>query len=130
MLTKGYFFGKIPLENAIVIWAQVYKKSAIQPLVILSKQDSYTSIHPDHIFFKIEKKCRDHRKNIPYDCILEVDDRCLQLNVKFSPIDYHYTGIPATKYWRYHMKYLGSYQLENQEKSISEIDIAEFLSFF
>ena len=129
-ITKGYFFGKIPLENANAIWAQVQKKSEMQSLVILSKPDSYTSIHPDQILFTIEKKCRDHRKTMPYSCRLQVDDSRLQLDVNFSPITYHYIGIPATNYWRYHMQYQGTYKSETKEKSISEIDIAEYLSFF
>ena len=128
-ITKGYFFGKIPLGNANVIWAQVQKKSEIQSLVILSETDSYTSIHPDKILFTVEK-CMDHGKNMPYSCRLQVDDSCLHLDVSFHPITYHYIGIPATNYWRYHMQYQGSYLFKTEKKSISEIDIAEYLSFF
>jgi hypothetical protein len=130
-VTKGYFFGKIHLENANVIWAQVQKKkSDLQSLVILAKNDSYTCIDPDKILFTIKEKRRDHRKVMPHSCHLQVDDSRLKLDVKFFPNSYHYIRIPATKYWRYHMRYNGSYKMGSTEKSFSEIDIAEFLSFF
>ena len=131
LVTKGYFFGKISLKDANVVWAEVKKsKSNLEHLVMLTKKDSYKSIHPDNIDFKILNKQKDHRKLMPYDCQLIVDDEDLKMNVKFSPIKYHHIGILAAHYWRYHVNYTGKIEMNQKSIEIDNIDIAEYLKFF
>jgi hypothetical protein len=130
-ITKGYFFGKIPLKNANVIWAQIKKsKHDIEKLVILVKKDTYKSISPENFQFSIDKERKDHRKMIPYQGFIKVEDSDLKLDVSFKPKAFHYIGILAAHYWRFHEIYTGSYTLKSEPVNISEIDVAEYLKFF
>jgi len=130
-VTKGYFFGKIPLADAKVIWAQVTKnKHNKETLVLLAKKDSFVSIHPDHITFQIIEEKKVHRKKMPQTCNLIVNDPQLNLDVEFTSQTYHHIGILAAHYYRYHEKYIGTYQLNGETNRIDLIDVAEYLTFF
>jgi hypothetical protein len=130
-VTKGYFFGKIALADAKVIWAQVTKnKHNKETLVLLAKKDSFVSIHPNHITFQIIEEKKVNRKNMPQTCRLIVDDPQLHLDVEFTSQTYHHIGILAAHYYRYHEKYTGTYQLNGETNRIDLIDVAEYLTFF
>lgn len=130
-VTRGYFFGKIPLDNAKVIWAQVQKnKHTAETLVILAENKKFTSIHPDNIQFTVEEQRKDHRKMMPYTNHLKTTDHQLTLDVRFAPESYHHIGILGAHYWRYHVKYKGTYTRENNSSTISDTDVAEYLHFF
>ncbi len=130
-VTKGYFFGKIHLPQASVIWARVIKnKKNIETLVMLAQKDGYRSIHPKYMHFLINEEQKDHWKKMPYSCQIVIDDPQFQMDVSFQPKTYHYIGILAAHYWRYHEHYTGSYILNNMKEKIDIIDVAEYLKFF
>ena len=130
-VTKGYFFGKIHLPQASVIWARVIKnKQNIETLVMLAKKDTYQSIHPKYIHFTINEEKKDHRKIMPYSCTLTVDDPQFQMDVSFQPKTFHHIGILAAHYWRYHEQYKGTYSINGTKEHIDLIDVVEYLKFF
>ena len=67
---------------------------------------------------------------MPYQCRLIVNDPEIQLDALFTPETYHHIGILAANYWRYHLRYTGSYQLNEKKVPLDVIDIAEYLKFF
>lgn len=128
---KGYFFGKIHLDNNEVIWAQIDKKKRSKELlVMLCDQDSFYSIHPDYIQFSIEDFKKVNGKEIPISCRLTIDDPKLGLDVNFFSDSPHFLGMKGVTYWRYHFTTQGSARLHDENITIKRIGIGELLKFF
>lgn len=130
-VNKGYFFGKIALNDATLVWAQIKKsKKNHEYLVMFAEKESFRSIQPNNIHFSVLEERKDHRKRMPYHCRLVVDDQDLQVDVEFSPVTFHHIGILAANYWRYHVHYKGNITKKKESLVVDTVDIAEYLKFF
>jgi len=130
-LSKGYQFGKVPIDNFNVTWARVMKRfGSEEKLLVLNKDNEFININPNNINFIFEKQIKDHGKLIPYNSSIIVDNDNLKLKLKMEPINLDYLRLPTINYWRYHIKYTGEIEVDSKIRKINQIDIAEFLRFF
>ncbi len=129
--SKGYHFGKIPIDSLNITWARVMKRfKGEEKLLVLNKNDKFIKINPKDIIFKIEKQFKDGGKLIPDISSIVVENDILKLNVKMETINLDRIHLPTLKYWRYHLRYTGDIKVESMSKKINQVDIAEFLRFF
>jgi hypothetical protein len=130
-LSRGYHFGKVPIDRFNVTWARVMKRfGSEEKLLVLNKDDEFININPKDINFIIEKHIKDHGKLIPYNSTIIVDNDNLKLKLKMEPLNLDYILMPTIKYWRYHLKYTGEIKVDSKVSKINQIDLAEFLRFF
>jgi len=130
-LSKGYHFGKLPIDKFNITWARVMKRfGSEEKLLVLNKDDKFINIQPKDINFSIEKQIKDRGKLIPYSSTIVVNNDELKLNLKMETLNLDHIRMPAIKYWRYHLKYSGEIKVDSIEKKIDQLDIAEFLRFF
>ncbi|MFO7678004.1 MAG: hypothetical protein R6V50_06470 [Thermoplasmatota archaeon] len=131
LTTKGYHFGKISLNQLIIIWARIQKnKKKNQTLVVFNNNDCYESIHEDDICFTIKKQQKDHGKFIPTNWQLLVTSKTLELNINSFSLNHHYIHVPTVHYWRHHVKNIGQITVNNKTEKIDTIEISEYLDFF
>ncbi len=129
--SKGYHFGKIPIDSLNITWARVMKRiKAEEIIVILNKDNNYIKIKPKDIRFIVEKQIKDNGKLIPVTFSLIVENDILNLKVKMQTLNYHHIHIPSINYWRYHLRYKGDIKINSFSKKINQVEIAEFLRFF
>jgi len=127
---KGYHFGKIPLGNYNVTWANVTSRRGVnQPIVVINKDDSYFSVMPDNIKFSIEKTIVTKNKKIPEIFSISVNYDNINLKVKSQMKNIHNIHIPTLNYWRYHIHYLGELTIDSKTINIDLMDISELLTF-
>jgi hypothetical protein len=129
---KGYYFGKLDIDNNNhLTWARVIKnRKNEQLLAILSKEEEYLNIPQKSINYKIIKQVKDHKKIMPTACKLHINNDIIKLKLKIETINYHYIGILAANYWRYHVRYTGDIEIESIKKKIDTVEITEYLKFF
>lgn len=128
---KGYHFGKIPIDNLNITWANVMSRNGInQPIIVINKEDSYFSIDPSNIQFIVEKDIKNNGKTIPevFNIYAKTDN--VNLAVESHMENIHNIHIPPINYWRYHIHYLGELTLNSKTYNIDLIDISELLRFF
>jgi len=129
--SKGYHFGKIPINSLNITWARVMKRiKGEEIIVVLNKDNNYIKINPKDVRFIVVKEKKDHGKLIPEISTLSIENDILNLNVKMHTLNFHHISIPTINYWRYHIKYVGDVQVNSLSKKINKVDIAEFLRFF
>ena len=129
--SKGYHFGKIPIDNLNITWARVMKRiKGKEIIVVLNKNNTYEKINSNDIRFLIEKEKKDHGKLIPEISSLSIDNDALKLNVKMQLLNFHHISMPTLHYWRCHIHYTGNIKINSTSKKIDQIEIAEFLRFF
>ncbi len=130
-VTKGYHFGKIPIDSMNITWANVVKnKRKKQLILVFNKKNEYISIDSSEIQFIIEKEIEDHKKTIPIIWRIAVDNETLQVDVKLESIHHHYVSIPSVHYWRHHVRNTGEIRIDNVFKKIDCVEISEYLKFF
>ena len=129
-LSRGYHFGKVPIDDLNITWARVMKRFGNEEkLLVLNKEDEFINISPKDINFTIEKQVKEHGKLIPYATSIIVDNDTLKLKLKMETLNLDYLRMPTINYWRYHLKYTGEIKVDSKVKKIDHIDIAEFLRF-
>jgi hypothetical protein len=128
--SKGYQFGKIPIDSVNITWARVMKRiKGEEIIVVLNNEDNYITINPKDIRFRIEKQVKDHGKLIPEIISLKIENDLLNLKVNMKKLNIHHIHMPAINYWRYHFLYEGNIKLNSISKKINQVEIAEFLKF-
>jgi hypothetical protein len=131
LINKGYYFGKLDINSDHLTWARVLKNhSKEQLLAIFSKNGKYYNIPQKSIDIKILKEKRDHKKLMPFKSSLNIKNDIINLKLIIEPINYHYIGILAANYWRYHVRYKGEVEIESVKKKIDKVEITEYLKFF
>ena len=129
--SKGYHFGKIPIDALNITWARVMKRFKGEEIIlILNKDNDYIKINQKDTKFIIEKQIKDHGLLIPEISSFSIDNDILNLKVKMQTLNFHHTYLPALSYWRFHLKYTGDIQVNSFSKKINQVEIAEFLRFF
>jgi hypothetical protein len=129
-ITRGYVFGKIRAGIVDITWARVSKsKNNHETIVVINKDDSYLSIPPENIDFRVEDYTKDQRKIVPTIYGLKVNHDKINLDVKIKSIDFHHLSIPTVNYWRHHVRNIGSIKINNLSKNIDHLEIAEQLIF-
>jgi hypothetical protein len=129
--SKGYHFGKLPIDSLNVTWARVMKRfSGEQKILVLNKENDYININSKDIQFTIEKQVKDHGKIIPDIFSIVVENEILKLNIKMETLNIDRVHLPFLKYWRYHVRYTGDIKLDSISKKINKVEIAEYLRFF
>ena len=130
--TKGYYFGKLDIdENNHLTWASVIKNRKKQQLLaILSKNNQYYNIPMNSVQYKILENIVNHGKTIPVKCSLNINSDIVHLELNIESSNYHYIGILATNYWRYHVIYTGKVKIGSKKYYINKNEITEYLRFF
>jgi hypothetical protein len=130
-LSRGYHFGKVPIDMFNVTWARIWKRfGGEEKLLVLNKNDKYISINPKDINFTIEKQIKDHGKIIPYNYSINVNNDILKLKLKIETLNLDYLRLPTINYWRYHIKCTGEIEVDSKLRKINHIDMSELLRFF
>ena len=129
--TKGYYFGKLEINDIHITWARVIKnRNKEQLLAIISKEGEYYNVPNKSIKFEILKEIKDNRKIMPLNCSLKIDNDIVNLKLNIKSINYHYIGILIAHYWRYHVKYTGEVKIKSNKYKIYQNEITEYLKFF
>jgi len=129
--TKGYYFGKLDLGSDHLTWARIIKNhKKEQLLAILSKNQEYYNIPQKSISFEVLHEVKYHRKIIPTNFSLNINDDLVKLKINIKPINYHYIGVLIAHYWRYHVKYKGEIEIDSIKRKIDTVEITEYLKFF
>jgi hypothetical protein len=129
--TKGYYFGKLEIDDNHITWARVIKnRDKEQLLAILSKDGEYYNIPNKSIKYEIVKQIKDHKKLMPTTCSLNINSDIIKLKLNIESINYHYIGILIAHYWRYHVRYTGEVEINSKIKKIDKFEITEYLKFF
>ena len=90
----------------------------------------FNKVNGNSIEYEILETAEDHGKIMPLKCSLNIKNDIINLDLKIETINYHYIGILATHYWRYHVKYTGNIQIKSDKFSINKNEITEYLKFF
>jgi len=130
-LIKGYHFGKIPLGNFNITWANVMSRKGInQPIVVINFDKTYINVDSSNIEFIIEKEIKNNNKIIPEIFKIIINNNHIYLSVKSQMKNIHNIHIPTLNYWRYHVHYLGELKINSKTIDIDINDISELLRFF
>ncbi|MDH7507564.1 MAG: hypothetical protein QHH15_07275, partial [Candidatus Thermoplasmatota archaeon] len=97
---KGYYFGKIPIDEINITWAEVISRKGVnQQIIVINKNDSYFSIKPDKIRFEIEKEIKYDKKIIPEIFNINLDTDNVNLSVECKMKNVHDIHFPFLNYW-------------------------------
>ena len=119
------------LDSDHLTWARIIKNhKKEQLLAILSKNQEYFNIPQKSISFEVLNEVKDHRKKIPTNFSLNINDDFIKLKLNIEPIYYHYIGVLIAHYWRYHVRYKGEIEIDFMKRKIDTVEITEYLKFF
>ena len=132
---KAWYWGKIRSETMDVVWANIVKSAKKSEILAIVNQgkDKFFSIHPKKIHFKPDKFIRNHRKKIPTNFFLKINDIVndipINAEIKMEPKEIQYNRVLVAPYWRYHAKMTGFISVGSHKETIDNTEIMEFLSF-
>ncbi len=132
---KAWYWGKIRSKNYNIVWANVIKKSNKQDLlaIISKEQDSYYNINPKKIHFQTNKYIKDHRRKMPTNFKLIIDETIrnneIKAEIEIKVKNIHFSSVLSAPYWRYHVQNKGYISINNQKEIVNNIEIMEYLKF-
>jgi len=132
---KAWYWGKISSNNFDVIFANIVKSSKYSEVlaVVVDGKKRFFNIHPKNIEFKQERFVRNHRKKIPTNFKLKinevVDNVTINVDIGMDGSEFHYNRVLIAPYWRYHIKTSGNITVGSVKDTLDDIHIIEFLSF-
>jgi len=133
---KGWYWGKIKSNSYNIVWANVLKRSGFWDLlsVVNEDQSSFYNINPEKMVFELKKYVQKHRRKLPTQFVLKIDDICnnipIEVNVTMDVKDIHHSKVLFASYWRYHVQVNGYISVNNNKESIDTIQMMEYLSIF
>jgi len=133
---KGWYWGKIKSNSYNIVWANVLKRSGFFDLlsVVNEDQSSFYNINPEKMVFEFKKYIQKHRRKVPTQFVLKIDDICnnipIEVDVTMDVKDIHHSKVLFASYWRYHVKVNGYISVNNKKESIDTIQMMEYLSIF
>ena len=125
----GWYWGRINTDNLTIVWFVILNsRFDSDNLCVISKDEGdYLNIDPNDIYFSAKDYNLDLIWVVPYSFNLKVDIEDIYLsivmNTKSIDSDFKING----HYWRYHINCLGNVIINGEIKSISGIQIAEFM---
>ena len=125
----GWYWGRINTDNLTIVWFVILNsRFDSDNLCVISKDEGdYLNIDPNDIYFNAKDYNLDLIWVVPYSFNLKVDIEDIYLsivmNTKSIDSDFKING----HYWRYHINCLGNVIINGEIKSISGIQIAEFM---
>jgi len=132
---KAWYWGKMRSENFDVVFANIVKSSKYSEVlaVAVDGKGRFFNIHPKNIQFIPERYVRDHRKKIPTNFKLKIDevvnDVPIKIDVEMDGSKFHYNRVLVAPYWRYHTKMKGYISVDSKKENVKETELIEFLSF-
>jgi len=140
----GWFWGRISGEKLNITWSktmQTNKKGDLLSIVNQDKNDiqnetDFYSIQPECISFSTKNFINSHRRSIPTEFDLKINNSSsdnktkVNANIHIKTLDIQHTRIFTIHYWRYHGKATGKISVGGTtEKLDDKPQIIEFLSF-
>jgi len=144
MSNLGWFWGRITGDTLNITWAKTMQNTKKGDLLAIINQDKksakkkkeFYSIRPTKINFTLKNLIKDHRKWIPSEFILSINNSILKDRVSINSTVHmktlyiQHTKIFTIHYWRYHVITNGKICLGPIiEKLDNKPQIIEFLSF-
>jgi hypothetical protein len=130
-VTRGYHFGNIIGDTAVITWARVLKSRSNEEIIVMvTREDEYVKIDPLQVSFTVEQELQDHGKRIPEVCSLNVAADQVHAAVRLAALNIHHIKMPTLNYWRYHLHCTGSVNIGAHEQQVDTVEIAEILKFF
>ena len=144
MNNLGWFWGRITGDTLNITWAKTMQTEEKGDLIAIINQDNknekdkknFYSISPEKINFTFNNFIINHKKWIPSEFKLSINNSNLENNILISTnihlktLYVQHTKIFTIHYWRYHVITNGSISLGSKiEKLIDKPQIIEFLSF-
>ena len=140
----GWFWGRISGEKLNITWSktmQTNKKGDLLSIVNQDKNDiqnetDFYSIQPECISFSTKNFINSHRRSIPTEFDLKINNSSsdnktkVNANIHIKTLDIQHIRIFTIHYWRYHGKATGKISVGGTtEKLDDKPQIIEFLSF-
>lgn len=120
-------------EDALVItWAEIMKNifsSGTMIVVNPNEMNSFLINLEDVIFSGCEYMFKN-RRYIPRTFSLKIDSEPLYVDVKMETLNTHYVRLPFMRYWRYHLRVVGTIVYNDTVEEINIVQIANIMRFF
>jgi len=136
MNNLGWYWARISSETMNLTWAKViHSEDNIDLLAVLNQDGGdYYNIDPKYIEFNTKDYQVVNKGKIPKTFELKIKDESnkdkISCNVKMDTYELHYNRIFTIKYWRYHIKTNGFFEINNlKENLVDKSQIIEYLKF-
>jgi len=130
-LQFGWYWGKLYAGDVAATWSSMMKtRVGSDPLLVLNiGEEEYFNVEPECIQFVVRDICVRNGRILPQEFVLIVDTDDVSVYVTMTVLSTHHTRIGPIRYWRYHVKCLGSIVIGSKYVDVNNVQIAEFVRF-
>ena len=127
-ISRGYFDGKIMMNNLSIVWAKLLKSRFSSKNFIVWSAEDYELISKN-VSIVGKDYIIEHGKPIPTSFLISVNRKNFSLNVTLKAKAIHFIRLPFVYYWRYHVIAEGEAKIEDKKIVIESFDIMEYMLF-